>query len=144
MIGIDNYHITEETDVSSIERIFSAPIITKLQIKLSYSNNDNLKNWEKIIDNELRDSEASRTTFEFSGRKKAPIKLTKKSFIGGAIMLSKSNGSVEATTYSNLKSNGEKIKTKDYPYRKTIKYTEYEDLNIELKAIAEECAKGNN
>jgi len=119
----DNYQINIEKDRNVLEQIINSPSLTKLFVRLSYSNNDNYDGWKAAIDDQLRKSQSRTAKFDFSGTKKEPINLSETEMLTSIVELSASNGYAEATDYDN---NGvsRKIKTVDHPLIETVSYVD--------------------
>ncbi|MFK1787220.1 DUF4747 family protein [Bacteroides fragilis] len=76
----ENVKVNIVATEDAIEKIFNAVQLTNLEIKVSYTNNDNNDEWEAIIDEQMKESEVSVVSTKVSGTKKKPIKLKKKNF----------------------------------------------------------------
>lgn len=93
----DEYQINTEKDREVIERIINATALSKLHVRVSYSNNDNMKGWKAIIDQQLRKSRSKTASLDLSATKKSPIDVTQSEMVTGFIELSASNGYAEAS-----------------------------------------------
>lgn len=120
IIGEGNFKINIEKDQETIEQILNASTITRLYVKISYSNNDNVDKWEKLIDDDIRASESKDIEVQASGKKNAPIQLSKSNMLTSFVNLSRSNGIAIATTVDE---NGKtkKIDTTEHPLIKSVK-----------------------
>ena len=103
-----------------------------LEIKVSYTNNDNNDEWEAIIDEQMKESEVSVVSTKVSGTKKKPIKLKKKTFLGGMLKLSRENGYAKATAYFDGKR--DVINTKEHPLIDEVRYENEDSLLDKIKS----------
>ena len=60
--------------------------LTNLEIKVSYTNNDNNDEWEAIIDEQMKESEVSVVSTKYQGPKRT-YKIKEKNFLGGMLKL---------------------------------------------------------
>ncbi len=132
------YAINIEKDTGSIDRIFKAKVVSKLDVTLSYSNNGNEDGWDKIIDDQLRDNNVTNTDMHFKASEHNSLILTPQSMLGGILSLTKSNGTAKAHI-TNDKGKTEIINTELYPYVAEIKHT-LENTGIVLKQLAHDIA----
>lgn len=133
----DRYQINTEKDREVIERIVNATALSKLYVRVSYSNNDNIKGWKGLIDKQLRNSNSKTASLELSATKKAPINVTQSEMVTGFVELSASNGYAEA---SEVGDNGliNHIKTAEHPMIRTVEYKD--DPSLTLKSLVEKIA----
>lgn len=138
-LGSDEYQINTEKDKEVIERIISATSLSKLYVRVSYSNNDNMDGWKAMIDQQLRKSRTKTASLDLSATKKAPIDVTQSELVTGFIELSASNGYAEA---SEIGENGviNHIKTAEHPMIRVVEYID--DPSSELKEMARKIANG--
>lgn len=117
----DSFSINVEVDKQTIDKIVSAPALTRLYVKISYTNNDNLGNWQQLIDEQLRKMHAKDSIIDMRGTKSQPIDVGQSEMARGYIHLSRSNGYVEASLLNN---NGsiDRINTKEHPRVEGIAY----------------------
>lgn len=138
----DNYQINIEKDRNVLDQIINSPSLTRLFVRLSYSNNDNHDGWKAAIDSQLRKSQSRDAKFNFTGTKKEPIDLSNTEMLTAIVELSASNGYAEATDYEN---NGasRNIKTVDHPLIETISYVDDPTLELEkvVKSISNDERK---
>jgi hypothetical protein len=134
----DDYEINMEKDRQTIERIINAPALSKLLVRVSYSNNDNEEGWEGIIDRQLKDSCSKNAKLELKANKKAPIQISKSEMVKGFIKLSASNGYAEA---SEIEEDGTitHITTQDHPLINTVSYID-DGLGVKLKDFVKRIA----
>lgn len=94
----DDVHVNIEciTSFETIEAIFASQNLTKLEIDVSYSNNDNNEGWEALMDNNMKDSNVDKFKGTFSSLKDKSLSFVKDSFIGGLVSLTRKNGSAKA------------------------------------------------
>lgn len=143
----EEFNISIETDRGAIQRIIDSKGLSNLTVKLSYTNNDNVEDWEKILDGEMRDSGTNKAQFSFKSSVKGGIQLVKSKIICALLNLSKSNGTARATI---LRSDGksEVIDTDSYPKITGVSYMENEEptkkLEEEVKQISEQKDKPND
>lgn len=143
----EEFNISIETDRGAIQRIIDAKGLSKLTVTLSYTNNDNVDEWEKILDGEMRDSGTNKAQFSFKSSVKGRIQLAKSKIISALLNLSKSNGNARATI---LRTDGksEVINTDYYPKITGVSYKENEEptqkLEEEVKQISEQKDKPND
>lgn len=117
------YAITIEKDRQQIEQIIKSTSLTRLFVRISYSNNDNISGWEKIIDDELRNSDSKTAKSEFIGSVSRPIKINASNLIKGFLRLSASNGYAEAIE-SKKRGKAKLIKTEDHPLVERVEFRE--------------------
>lgn len=110
----------------SIERFFTFKEITSVEIKVSYSNNDNNDGWEAAIDDNLKNSDTRQINIKATATQKNPLKIIKESVLGAFIQLAQRNGKVKATTYDG--GTRRIVSTDDFPKQKTITYIDEQDL----------------
>ena len=128
----ENVKVNIVATEDAIEKIFNAVQLTNLEIKVSYTNNDNNDEWEAIIDEQMKESEVSVVSTKVSGTKKKPIKLKKKTFIGGMLKLSRENGYAKATAYFDGKR--DVINTKEHPLIDEVRYENEDSLLDKIKS----------
>lgn len=116
----------------AIEKIFNAEQLTRLEINVSYTNNDNNDEWEAVIDKQMKQSEVSDVSTTASGTKKKPIKLKKQTFLGGMLKLSRENGYAKATAYFDGRR--KKIDTKEHPLIEEVRYENEDSLLNRIKS----------
>ena len=88
--------------------------------------------WEAIIDEQMKESEVSVVSTKVSGTKKKPIKLKKKTFLGGMLKLSRENGYAKATAYFDGKR--DVINTKEHPLIDEVRYENEDSLLDKIKS----------
>lgn len=143
----DMFSVSIETDRGIIQKIIEAFGISSLTVNLSYTNNDNVGEWEKLLDGEMRESGANKAQFSFKSGKMGGIKLVKSKFISAILNLSKSNGNAKATI---LRTDGksEVINTDYYPKITGVSYKENEEptemLEDEVRQISEQKDSPND
>lgn len=137
----DSFQINTEKDQEIIDRIVHATALSKLYIRVSYSNNDNNKGWKGLIDSQLRKSKSKTASLDLSATKKAPIDVTQSEMITGFVELSASNGYAEA---SEIGENGaiQHIKTAEHPMVRVVQYTD--DPTLALKGLVKSIASEKN
>ena len=70
---VDSFEVTVEKDRGVLERILTAPAMSRLEVNISYTNNDNHDDWAEAIDNQMRQSNAKKSTTIVIGTKRNPI-----------------------------------------------------------------------
>lgn len=137
----DEFQVNTEKDKQFIERIINSTSLTKLYVRVSYSNNDNLKGWKGLIDEQLRKSRTKTASLDLSATKKNPINVTQSEMITGFVELSASNGYAEA---GEVGDNGViyTIKTAEHPVLKVVDYVD--DPGPGLKEMVRKIASDEN
>ena len=110
----ENVKVNIVATEDAIEKIFNAVQLTNLEIKVSYTNNDNNDEWEAIIDEQMKESEVSVVSTKVSGTKKKPIKYAK------------------ATAYFDGKR--DVINTKEHPLIDEVRYENEDSLLDKIKS----------
>jgi hypothetical protein len=105
--------INRELTEDFVERIVKAETLTRLDIDISYTNNDLTDDFDKLLDNDLRDGQVKNLHLEAKSFNKESINLSQSKVLSAALKLSQSNGYAEAT----IKENGRSINisTTEYP-----------------------------
>lgn len=116
----------------SIEKIIHANGVTRLYMRVSYSNNDNNEDFEAAIDKMFKEANITKATTELSGKPTNPIRLNENSYLGGQLRLCRENGYAEATVMEGGKR--VKISTDSYPEVNEIRYIDEEDLLSRIKS----------
>ena len=98
---VDNKEVLVNQELTSdvIERIINAPKLFRLEVGISYSNNDLSDEFEELFDDELRDSQVQNLNMIAKSFKSDTIKIEKSKLLKAALKLSQSNGYAEATIY---------------------------------------------
>jgi len=115
--------VTKELTEDVIDRIISASKLFKLQIELSYSNNDLSEDFEELLDNDLRDGQVKNLNLLARSFKSETIDLERSKFLNAALRLSQSNGYAEATI-ENADGKNENVATIEYPRKELLHSTE--------------------
>jgi hypothetical protein len=115
--------VTKELTEDVIDRIISASKLFKLQIELSYSNNDLSEDFEELLDNDLREGQVKNLNLLARSFKSETIDLEKSKFLNAALRLSQSNGFAEATI-ENADGKNENVATIEYPRKELLHSTE--------------------
>ncbi|UBD73565.1 DUF4747 family protein [Parabacteroides goldsteinii] len=108
-----------EVSLDAINEILSADIVSRLEIDVSYTNNDLTEDYEMFVDDDLKDTGVSSLHLVANSRKKSTLDLLKSKLLKGYLMLSRKNGSATATI-KNGKKPRKKIITKDHPNRLSL------------------------
>lgn len=116
----DSFAVNVEKDRDVIERIINTPAISRLEVRISYTNNDNLNDWSRLIDGEMRQSNAKSSTTIVTGTKRNPIDIRQSEMLKAYVNLSASNGYTVATVYDD--DVAEKVDTSEHPLVETVYY----------------------
>ena len=117
----------------SIERIISAKRLTRLVIRIHYSNSDNPDGWAGMIDNDNKESNIRTLKVEATGTKGNPIELENNNMMLGCLSLSRVNGDAIATVVTD---NGtEHISTQDSPEQTEVKYRNQDCILDKVKHL---------
>ncbi|MDD4994117.1 MAG: DUF4747 family protein [Paludibacter sp.] len=110
--------VTRELREDVIERILSAGSLSKLDIDISYTNNDLSDDFEKLLDDDLKDGHVRNLHLEAKSFSKESINLSQSKVLSAALKLSQSNGYAEAT----IKERGKNVvvSTTEYPRNEQI------------------------
>lgn len=128
--------ISIEVSQDVIDKILTAEIVSRLEISVSYTNNDLTEDYEKEIDNDLRNTGVDNIDVVAKSRKKSTLDLLKSKLLRGYLMLSRRNGYAKATIRNGKKR--EIVETKDYPNRISIEVDgEYPERSIYNKIMKE-------
>ena len=111
--------VSIEVSQDIIDRILTADFLTRLEVQVSYSNNDLTEDYAELIDNDLRSTHVNEISIVAKSNKSTPLDLQKSKILKGYIQLSKSNGYAKATIRD---SNNKKktIDTKEHPLELTV------------------------
>lgn len=128
--------VTKELTEDIIERIINAPKVFKLEVGLSYSNNDLTEDFEKWFDNDLRDGQVENLNLTAKSFKSETIDLENSQFLKGALKLSQSNGYALATI-QNLDGKNENVATTEYPRKERVLTSEgNEPRDVRAKVLS--------
>lgn len=97
----------------TIEGTFNTVQLINLKIEVPYTNSDSNDEWEAIMDEQVKESEVSVVSVRVSEIREKPIRLKKRTFLGGILKLSRENGYIKATVYLDGKRDA--ISTKEHP-----------------------------
>lgn len=123
------------TSSETLDMIFASKALVKLEIDVSYSNNDNNEAWESLMDTGLKDSNVDKFKGTFRSLKNKVISLSRNTFIGGLLLLSRKNGSAKAQIRDGSKVRT--INTNSHPQIDTFKVNE----GVKYSAITEAMKK---
>ena len=118
---VDNKEVLVNQELTSdvIERIINAPKLFRLEVGISYSNNDLSDEFEELFDDELRDSQVQNLNMIAKSFKSDTIKIEKSKLLKAALKLSQSNGYAEATI-QNEEGKKENVATVNYPRKELV------------------------
>ena len=114
--------INQELTTDIIDRIINAQKLFRLEVGISYSNNDLSDDFEELLDNDLRESQIQNLNMTAKSFKSETIDLENSKILKAALKLSQSNGYAEATINDGGKN--ENISTIEYPRKEPIFSTE--------------------
>lgn len=117
---VDSFEVTVEKDRGVLDRILNAPAMSRLEVNISYTNNDNHDDWAKAIDDQMRQSNARTSRTIVSGTKRNPIDIRKSEMLQAYVRLSGSNGHAVATICDDDVT--DRIDTSDHPMVKSISF----------------------
>jgi len=136
LIGDDKQVIvTQELTYDVIEKIINSPSLTRLEVGVSYSNNDLTDDFEALFDDDMRDSEIQHFNMTAKSFSTNTIKIGISKILKAALKLSQSNGYAKATI-KNDEGKNENIATTEYPRKESVSSTEgNEHKDVFLKII---------
>jgi hypothetical protein len=118
-IGPDEQiEVSTETSTDAIEEIISAKAIRKIQITISYSNQDTNTEAVAFMENQLRDMQARKLIMEIQPDHNASLS-AKNKILNGSIGLARSNGRVVANVI-DTNDIPKTIVTSDHPRSVTV------------------------
>ena len=129
--------VTQELTSDIIERIITAPKLFRLEIGLTYSNNDLSEEFEELLDNDLRDSQVQNLNLKATSFKSETIQIENSKVLKAALKLSQSNGYAEATI-QNENGKNENVATIDYPRKELVHSSEgneHKDVFEKIKRL---------
>lgn len=89
------FAINVENDKQAIDRIIQAKSLIDINVKVRYTNNDNIEDWEEL-DDSLRSSNTEIADLHMQSRKTNPIDVAKNKVLKAFLYLSKSYGTAKA------------------------------------------------
>jgi len=116
-------YISRELTSDVIERILKAPSLYRLEVGISYSNNDLSDDFEELLDNDLRDGQVENLHLQARSFKAETINLENSKFLKTALNLSQSKSFAQATIENEYGKN-ENVATVDYPRKESVHTTE--------------------
>lgn len=129
--------VTRELTSDVVDRILNATKLFRLEIGISYSNNDLTEDFEELFDNDLRDSQIQNLKMTAKSFKSDSIDIENSTVLKGALNLSQSNGYAEATI-QNIEGKNEIVATIDYPRKEVVHSTignEHKDVFSLIKRM---------
>lgn len=111
--------VTQELTSDVIERIINATRLFRLEVGISYSNNDLSEEFEELFDNDLRDSQVKDLNLIAKSFRSDSINIENSKILKAALKLSQSNGYAQATI-QNEEGKNENIATVDYPRKELV------------------------
>lgn len=125
----EQIEVTVYQSSDMIERILNAPKLKRLEVQISYTNNDLNSRSAEVVDRILRNMNASRFDAKITSDHNEELNLENE-FLKGAVELSQSNGKSIATII-NDQDQTEKIITRDHP--EVIQVTAIGEDNLMLE-----------
>lgn len=104
----------------SIDRIISSQKVSKIVIRISYSNGENYDQWSKMMDDDNKASNTKTLTLIAEGSKEHPINVSKNDLLCAGLEISRTNGEAIATEFTDRGTM--RISTQDSPEQTDIKY----------------------
>lgn len=137
------YTISIETDKGFINRIIEAKGLSRLTVNISYTNNDNVEDWDEIMDEQLRSSGANKSQFTFKSSAAGSIQPAKSKMMSAILNLSKSNGNAKATI---IRDDGklEVVNTDNHPKIAVVSYAEDEEPTRMLEGEVELISRNHD
>lgn len=133
-IGCDRIEFNPVATKNAIKDIFELDTIERLEVTVSYTNNDMNEGYDQLISDELSAQGVDNLKTIATGGKGAPFTLKKRSYLGGIVTLAQEYGKAMA---KGVKDNIRKtINTIHYPLEKKWKISE-ENLYSDIKDIIE-------
>lgn len=123
----DYYSIYIEKDRGVLEMIVNSAKVSRLEMELSYSNNDNYDDWKDLLDEEMRSSNTKQAKFSFKSLSGRYLNLAQTKFMNALLWLTKSNGHAKATIEKE-KGRCEIVDTNNHP---KITQLEYENTPVQ-------------
>ena len=119
IIKSEELKIDIEVSHNVISEIINADIVSRLEINVSYTNNDLSEDYEEFVDKDLKDTGVNNINLVANSNKKSTLDLLKSKILKGYLLLSQKNGSAKATIKNEGKPR-KKIITKDHPNRLSL------------------------
>lgn len=117
----------------SISKIASNKHLTKLEICIYYTNSDNPEGWERLMDEENKESNVTKLILTATGKPEKPIDVQKNTMLTTALNLSRENGYVRAVEQT---AKGKKtISSEQNPEVLRVKYPEGESIIQRLRNL---------
>ncbi len=116
----EQVEVSTETSADAIEEIISAKAIRKIEITISYSNQDTNTEAISFMENQLREMQASKLIMEIQPDHNASLS-TKNKILNGSIGLARSNGRIVANVI-DTKGAPKTIVTTDHPLAVTVQF----------------------
>jgi len=140
----DDVHVNIEyiTSSETIDMIFASNTLVKLEIDVSYSNNDNNEAWESLMDKGLKEANVDKFKGTFRSPKNKMMSLARDSFIGGLLQLTRKNGCAKAHVRNGSKT--ETINTDLHPQIDKLRVNEDEKYTAIVAAIKKAAGYGEN
>lgn len=119
-----------EQSNETIDQILNAPAVKKVDVEISYTNNDIGKEANEYVDGILKEMNANKMKFSVTPDHHNGLSVENK-FLRGAIELAKSNGSVIARIINNDQKI-ERISTRQHPEVLPIEATDSDQLKTSV------------
>lgn len=133
-VGCDKIEFYPVATQNAIEEIFELDAIERLEMTVTYTNNDLNEGYDQLIADEMAEQGVNNLKTVATGAKGQSFRLKKESYLGGILKLSKEYGMAVA---KGVKDSVKKtINTKHYPLEKKWKVSE-ESLYNDIKDVIE-------
>ncbi len=126
--------IEVESSHDFLDELYKAKMISKLEVRLSYSNNDPTEGFEKLFDNGCRSGNVHEVDFTTKAAIGQSLNLNESIVLKAALNLAKSNGEVKASIKDG-RGRRKTLNTRNYPKRLTIDIGENNILSLIYDAI---------
>jgi hypothetical protein len=126
-----------EADPATIQKIFDAPKLKRLFVKINYSNNDFSKEMQEFIEEDMKASNVGHLEITAVQKTGNSIDVNSSQILAGALESSASNGLAEATILDYL-GKPHKIKTQDAARKVEIVSTKEEKVKTLFNKIKDE------
>lgn len=105
-----------------VEMLQNAYAVTTLKAKLSYSNKDLSKDFEKVFDNKLSDSGANQINLDLKTSKDGVLSFSKNSLPLSIVNIAKDNGTLEARMIEHEGDKPKKFNTEEHPREEILHF----------------------
>lgn len=127
----EQIEVNVEYSRDAIDRIISAPAVERLEVEISYTNDDTNDEAADFIDQQLKTAKAGKANFVFEADAEKNINIGESSLLKGIVDLSRTNGKAKARIV-NTNNKRETINTEQHPEIYEVPYKETESGEIEV------------